>query len=539
IELGRRGIRATIVDQEAGVATAPQANATQARSMEHYRRLGFAHEIRAMGLPSDYPTDVAYFTTFTGYELARHKQPASRDADKHVRQFAHFWNAAELPHRIPQSEVEQKLLEKAVELDGVDVAFLHCATGFEDSSDGVVLHAEHVETGKKRTIQAKYLFGADGTRSTIRQQLGIAYTGPGGEPRDFMGGRMLSIYLNSPAFYDVVNARKAWMYWCFNRRRRALLAATNGSGQFVLLTQLQADEDPEEITNDAAARLFYQAVGTEIPVTIQGTATWLAGRGLVAEKFQRGRVFLGGDAVHIFTPTGGMGYNTAIDDAVNIGWKFAAVINGQAGPGLLDSFEAERRPVAFRNTRFALTFADSVGLYRPSPAIEDPGDAGDAARARAGAYLAQHGEHEFNIPGFTFGARYDDSPVICDDGTLPPPDAASVYAPSAKPGGRPPHAWLSDGTSLFDHFGFGWTLLNLGGADDTAAAMESEAQRRQLPFKRLDLYDNSELLDLYEVRLALIRPDQVIAWRGNSVDANVLFDVVTGHGGSRTVSVGG
>ncbi|WP_157044777.1 FAD-dependent oxidoreductase [Roseobacter sp. GAI101] len=534
-ELGRRGVSVQIVDAEPGVGIAPQANATQARTMEHYRRLGLSNDLRKMGLPSDYPTDVAYFTTFTGHELARHKQPTSGDAAKRVRELADVWNGPELPHRIPQSMIEQKLCDEAQKLAGVEIAFFHRATRFEEDADGVTLHSEHVKTGAPLIIRAKYLFGADGSLSKIREQMGIVYTGAGGVARDFMGGRMLSVYLNAPSFYEAVSAPRAWMYWTFNRRRRALLAATNGKGRFVLQTQLREGEDHQTLTEDDCKGLFWQAVGQEIPVDITGTATWIAGRGLVAESFQRGRVILGGDAVHIFTPTGGMGYNTAVDDAVNLGWKLAAVIKGEAGPTLLDSYEAERRPVAQRNTLFALAFADSVGLYRASPAIENEDEAGEIARARAGAYLAQHGAKEFFIPGFSLGARYDNSPVIAQDDSLPPPDQASVYVPSAKPGGRAPHVWLDQETSLFDRFGFDWTLLNLGGADSTAEAIEAEAKTRGLDLKRLDLPDHAILADLYEAPLALIRPDQFVAWRGDKVDAAELFDRITGKTASQPI----
>lgn len=167
-ELGRRGISVCIVDREAGVAGAPQANATQARTMEHYRRLGFAGEIRALGLPADYPTDVAYFTTYAGHELARHKQPASGEADARIRELEHIWNGAELPHRIPQSLVEQKLCEKALECPDVGIHFLHKAVRFEETPEKVILHSKHVETGEPLTIEAEYLFGADGSLSTIR-----------------------------------------------------------------------------------------------------------------------------------------------------------------------------------------------------------------------------------------------------------------------------------------------------------------------------------------------------------------------------------
>ncbi|PJE38559.1 hypothetical protein CVM52_00065 [Pseudooceanicola lipolyticus] len=530
LELGARGIRTLVLDREAGVATAPQANATQARSMEHYRRHGFAQEIRQLGMPGDHPTDLAYFTTYAGHELARHRMPCADDAARCVREQAHIWNAAELPHRVPQSLVEQTLLRKATACAGVDIRFNTEVTGFSEDAEGVTVAARDLSTGEALSLRGTYLFGADGAQSCIRKQAGIRYGGDDAAARDFMGGRMLSIYLEAPEFYSALQVPRAWMYWTFNRRRRALLATVDGRGSFVFQTQLRAGEDA--MSEADAAALFLQAVGRDIPVRVTGIASWLAGRALVAERFQEGRVFLGGDAVHLFTPTGGMGYNTAIEDAVNIGWKLAAVIRGQADPALLDSYTAERRPVALRNTQFALKFADSVGLFVPSPAIEEDGPAGEAARARAGAYLARHAQHEFTIPGFTLGARYDQSPVICHDTTPPPPDDPSVYVPSGKPGGRAPHAWLQTGESLFDRFGFEWTLLVLSPGAEAAEHLRSAAASRGLRLSVLTLCDEAVVGDLYDAPAALIRPDQVVGWRGDCAsldEAQSIFDVLTGR----------
>jgi hypothetical protein len=221
---------------------------------------------------------------------------------------------------------------------------------------------------------------------------------------------------------------------------------------------------------------------------------------------------LGGDSVHLFTPTGGMGYNTAIEDAVNLGWKLASVLKRQAPEALLDSYEAERRPVALRNTAFARTFADSIGLYRPSPALEAEGRAGEISRRRAGEYLANHARAEFNIPGFTFGARYDGSPIIANDLAPSPPDTPTAYVPTGKPGGRSPHIWLPDGRSLFDCFGFEWTLLCLGDNERQAEAFLAAAVETRLDLKVITV-DDDEARDLYESDLVLIRPDQVVAWR--------------------------
>ncbi|MEZ5649494.1 MAG: FAD-dependent oxidoreductase [Burkholderiaceae bacterium] len=529
LELGRRGIHALVVDRESTVATAPQANATQARSMEHYRRLGFADEIRAQGMPGDHPTDVAYFTTYAGYELGRHRMPCADEASARVREIQHVWNGAELPHRIAQSLVEQTLLRHARALASVQLRFDTELTGLCQDRDGVEATVVALPDGRAETVRARYLFAADGSQSTVRRLLGIALAGDDPRSRDFMGGRMLSIYVDAPAFYEL-GIERAWMYWTFNRRRRALLATVDGRGAFALHTQLRPTEVVESLTERDARALFLQAVGREIPFEITGMAAWLAGRALVADRFAQGRVYLGGDAAHLFTPTGGMGYNTAIEDAANIGWKLAAVLKGQADPALLDSYEIERRPIAIRNTRFALAFADSVGLYVPSPAIEQDGPAGAAARARAGAYLRRHAEREFTIAGFTFGARIDGSPVIVADDAPIPPDSPNDFVPTGKPGGRAPHVWLADGRSLFDAFGFEWTLLWFGGGREVAGRFEAEAMARGLGLTLLDLRDEPVACDLYEADLALIRPDQIVAWRGgNPGPAEVadVLDVVT------------
>jgi len=239
---------------------------------------------------------------------------------------------------------------------------------------------------------------------------------------------------------------------------------------------------------------------------------------------QRGRVFLGGDAAHLFTPTGGLGYNTAIEDAVNLGWKLASVVKGVSPASLLDSYEIERRPVALRNIDYARRFADSLGLFAAAPEIEDATEAGSEARRVAGAYLEQHARAEFSIPGITFGGRYDGSPVIISDGSLPPPDAANIDVPSACPGGRAPHAWLEDGVSLYDLLGFEWTLLQFDDVVPAQGPLGEAARVLGVDLKIVTL--PRHLRDLYEADLALVRPDQVVAWRGGASQAGMLGGVL-------------
>ncbi|MFM2443173.1 MAG: hypothetical protein RJB09_359, partial [Pseudomonadota bacterium] len=472
-ELGRRAVSVLLVDEKESTAFNPQANATQARTMEHYRRLGFAAEIRSEGLPGEYPTDIAYFTRYAGYELARFRLPSAREAGAVVKTLSGAWSAAELPHRVSQKFVETVLRKQAEALPGVSVNYGWRLAGFTQDESGVAATLERVATGERRAVRGSYLVGADGPRSKVREALGFGYGGETGVLRDFMGGRMCAVYLRAPDFYEIVPHPAAWMYVTFNHDRRTFMAAVDGKGEFAFHTQLRPGEDESAITDEMATRMFWRAAGAEMPIEILSRGTWTAGHALVSDGFQKGRVFIGGDAAHLFTPAGGLGYNTAIEDAVNLGWKLAAVLKGRAGAALLDTYEAERQPLARRNTAYARGFADSLGLYAAPDAIEAAGAEGDRQRAEAGVYFNAHARREFNIPGVTFGGRYDGSPLIVSDGTEPPPDLANDYVPTACPGGRPPHLWLGDGRSLYDLFGFEWTLLQLDPLADIAPFTEA------------------------------------------------------------------
>ena len=532
-ELGRRHIQCLLVDPKASTAFNPQANATQARTMEHFRRLGFAHEIRAQGLPPHHPTDITYLTRFSGIELARLRLPTAAAAPQAIKAMSGSWSAAELPHRVSQKFVEVTLRQHAEKWASNDIRYGWKLESFKDESlsstnTGSVAASHPIEARIQQVnsaepvsldVRAKYFIGADGARSFVRHELGIAWGGATGFKRNFMGGKMLAVYLKATHFYERNPNDRAWMYVIVNPELRAFIMSVDGVSEFAFHVQMADDAATEALTADDAKRLFALAYGQAIDIEILSMATWLAGHALVADSFQKGHVFLGGDAVHLFTPTGGLGYNTAVEDAVNLGWKLSAVLNGQAQPTLLDSYEIERKPLAIRNTGYAKQFADSIGLFDADKALEDISPEGEQARSIASDYLNGHARREFNIPGVTFGGRYIHSPLIVEDGTQAPVDAANTYIPSACPGGRPPHAWLPDGSSLFDHFNFEWTLLVLGQdkgplAQDALKFSEAALQCH-LDFKVLR-FDSQELLDLYEANLVLIRPDQIVAWRGTN-----------------------
>jgi hypothetical protein len=244
---------------------------------------------------------------------------------------------------------------------------------------------------------------------------------------------------------------------------------------------------------------------------------WTAGVALVAERFIAGRVILAGDAAHLFTPTGGFGMNTGMDDASNLSWKLAAIVQGWGGAHLLQSYEQERRPVAERNTTAGRELNKHLATAPVAPEIEQDSAEGEAARHRFREFIATLGE-EFASLGVQLGARYDGSPLIIADGA-PPADDYVNYTPSGVPGGRAPHFWLDAGrgygSSLFDRMGFGFTLLRLGAEPPDSSAIEHAAHERGVPLQVLDV-PQADARELYGRDLVLVRPDQYVAWRGDA-----------------------
>jgi 2-polyprenyl-6-methoxyphenol hydroxylase-like FAD-dependent oxidoreductase len=517
LELGRRGIDCLLVDMKPDTAFNPQANATQARTMEHFRRLGFADDIRALGLPADHATDIAYFTYYARHELARIELPTAAEAVKKIKNMTGAWSAAELPHRVSQKYVEQVLRRQAQKHSSNDIRYGWKLNHFDDDGDHVEAIIQCLSDGKKQTVKARYMIAADGARSMVRHKLLIPWQGKTNIKREFMGGKMCAIYLRAPDFLSLLRHPKAWMYVAVNDKRRSFMASVDGVSEYAFHAALKPDENADDWTHDDGRRIFAEAVGTEISVEILSMSTWLAGHALVAETFGRGRVFLAGDAAHLFTPTGGLGYNTAIEDAVNLGWKLAYVIKHNAGADLLKSYLIERKEVAERNTQYAQYFADSIGNFKAHHELDADSAEGERQRSIARNYLNHHARLEFNIPGVTFGGRYNYSDIIVYDGADVPPDKPNDYIPTASPGGRPPHLWLDDGRSLFDLFYTEWTLLVLADFAQSVQPFVAAAQQLLIDLQVIVIND-AKVYSLYEKKLVLIRPDQIVAWRGDTTD---------------------
>jgi hypothetical protein len=241
-------------------------------------------------------------------------------------------------------------------------------------------------------------------------------------------------------------------------------------------------------------------------------------------------VLLAGDAVHQLSPTGALGMNTGIGDAIDLGWKLAATIQGWGGPELMTSYDAERRPVGLRNVAMTTEFFLTQDQYAGSlAAIDEDSDDGRRLRAQLGGQLVKDVGAMFRTIGLQIGYRYEDSPICIPDDTAAPPDEAGDYVPSARPGSRAPHAWLRDDRSTLDLFGRGFVLLRFGAdAPDGHAATEAAAVCG-LPLETATI-DKAEAVELYQCKLALVRPDGHVAWRGDALpdDAGALIDRVRG-----------
>jgi 2-polyprenyl-6-methoxyphenol hydroxylase-like FAD-dependent oxidoreductase len=518
--LDHYGVRSVIFNSEREVRRHPKGSTHNSRTMEHHRRLGIAPQVRNLSLPIDRPTDVSYYTRLTGWELGRLRLPSEAEKRRAVAASSATDQIPEPLLRANQMYVEAFLLEHARTRGNITVRFGCPVTGFQEDDDGVTVEAEAAAGGGKEIWRAQYLAGCDGGRSFVRRSLALRYNGFAKLDSPHYGGRMNATYLRAPTLYrDHLAHRPGWNYWVVNPELRYVLITLNDPDDFLVFSK--GSDEGIAPTDEEMASLVRRGVGADLPIRILGHWPWTAGVALVAERFVAGRVALAGDAAHLFTPTGGFGMNTGMDDASNLAWKLAALVQGWGGPGLLPSYEIERRPIAERNTIAARELNKHLIAMPAPPEMEDDTPAGEAARRKVSAHLMTMGE-EFASIGVQLGARYDGSPIVAGNGA-PPGDDYVRYVPSGVPGGRAPHFWLDEGrgygSSLFDRLGKGFTLLRLGGKAPDAAPIRTAAAARNIPLAVLDV-PGPDARDLYGRDLALIRPDQYLAWSGNTPAAD-------------------
>ena len=503
LDLGWRGIECLLVDelQRDGYRNHPRANLINSRTMEFCRRWGVAERVKEVGTPPDYPHTAMYLTSMRGHLIARIERPG-HGGDKKIP------FTPEPPQRCNQIWFDPVLRERAEGFPSVNLRYRWRFDSFAQDDRCVTSIVTDLERGETHTIRSAYLAACCGGRSPIRQQLGIDASE--GE----VLGAPLSVYFRAKDLWSYHDKGKGVLHFIVGPTGVwATLNSLNGGDlwRVTLHGGAKAHGEPESLDHE---QLLARIVGCEFPYELIAISPWLR-RKLVTAAYRHGRVFLAGDCAHQNTPTGGYGMNTGMGDAVDLGWKLAAAVEGWAGAGLLDSYDAERRPVALRNVEEA-TRNFQLRSFAAIPELMEASPRGDFARGRLGDEIVRNTSRELLSDGIVMGYRYHGSPIVCADGGEPPPLRVTEYTQTAFPGARAPHAWLADGRSTIDRFGKSFVLLRLGRDAPDAAPIAQAAERARVPLQSISL-EEPEVCALYERKLVLVRPDGHVAWRGDAV----------------------
>ncbi len=510
-DLGRRGVETLLVEQRPDVRDSAKMIQVSVRTMEFCRQLGLAEEIWNWGFPHDHNMDSAFVTSLQGYALGR--VPLATLAQRR-----HEPESPERDIHCPQTWFDPILQAYARRRPHVTLRYECELVSFAYDDDGVVATLLDHRTGEREEIAAAYLVGCDGYASTVRAALGIEMRG---EP--FLD-LSTSIYVRIPNLRATHAHGEAYRYTFVGPEGTwGVLTTIDGRDLYRLQLIGSSEIDVRALDVDAAIR---RAIGNDVPYAVEDVSFW-ARKMMVADRFAEGRVLLAGDAAHAHPPNGGLGMNTGIGDAFDLGWKLAALVHGWGGPALIASYDLERRPACVRAA------AESLRNYRRLTAgtrfadIEADSSAGRSMRAELGARLVAENEKAWHPLGIHLGYVYDPSPIVVPDGSPRPSDDPIAYEPSAHPGARAPHVWLDDGRSMLDLFGERFTLLAFGDADPRAIV--AEARRTGVPLDVHRIGDEAAAR-AYEAPLVLVRPDGHVAWRGDGREDDAAGVLATVRG---------
>jgi 2-polyprenyl-6-methoxyphenol hydroxylase-like FAD-dependent oxidoreductase len=408
--------------------------------------------------------------------------------------------------------VEEVLLAHAQTLPGVEFCFNTELLSFDQDVQRVTAQIRNLTHSRTSTVQADFLVGADGARSAVREGIGAKMEGVRGLSRNY------NVVFHAPGLAEAHTHGPAIMYWHVNTDAPGLIGPMDQGDKWFFMPT--AVPDGVEFSPSAAPDLIRKTTGINLPYEVLSSDEWVANR-LLADRYRDRRVFLAGDACHLHPPFGGYGMNMGVADGVDLGWKMAAVLQGWGGATLLGSYEPERKPVHRQVMDEAVANHAVLGHQLWQDGLEDATAHGATLRRTVGHRIESAKLREFNTLGVLLGYRYDDSPVIVADGTPASVSDFLNYVPSARPGCLAPHLWLHDGSSLYDHFGKGFTLLITDGSPESDVDhVCKSAKQINLPLQILKP-QGTALPDLYRARYALIRPDQHVAWRGDEFPLEV------------------
>jgi 2-polyprenyl-6-methoxyphenol hydroxylase-like FAD-dependent oxidoreductase len=526
--LAKRGVKATTLEMRAKGEPPPvKSNHVSARSMEIFRRLGIARQIRDTGLPADWPGDVSFRTTTTGRELSRILIPCRRDRYTSREGPDTWWPTPEPAHRLNQIYLEPALLRLAEQTPGITILDRTSYESHTQDDGGVTATARDLITNDVVQVRSRFLVGCDGGRSEVRHAIGAGFSGTP------VIQRVQSSYIRAPGLLAAQPAGPAWSTLSFNPRRNGTIFAIDGHETWLVFNYLRPDEEEyDSVDRDWCIRTIL-GVGPDFEIEILSTQDWV-GRRLVADRFRDRRVFICGDAAHVWVPYGGYAMNAGIADAENLGWLLAAHLHGWAPDAILDAYTLERQPITEQVSHYAMNHAEAMIRQRGNvpPEIEDDTPAGEAAREALGKSLYDLNVLQYCAAGLNFGYFYDRSPLIVYDDEAAPPYTMGTFTPSSVPGCRTPHVWLADGRSLYDVVGSGYALLRFDRTLNVDGLLQA-AEARGVPFTLVDI-DPDRADGIFTHRLLISRPDQHVAWRANEPPADplALVDRLRGAAGA-------
>jgi 2-polyprenyl-6-methoxyphenol hydroxylase-like FAD-dependent oxidoreductase len=520
VDLGLRGIRCTLIEQKEAPQFLPKMERCNARSMEIYRRMGLAERIRDAGLPRDVPMDVFIVLSLNESPLLHLPYPSVAEAKKRIAA-THDGSVPLEPYQlISQYTLEPLLKSVAERLPSVTVRYGQELLSFTQDAGSITAKAKDLG-GAISEISAQYLVGCDGGASVVRKQLGIGLTDEGKLPN--MLSYRQSLYYCEDLFERIPMGKGRHYHIADNRATQ--LIVQDSTRHFSLHSLVETDAE--------MAPLFEQTIAQPLNYQELYVGQWKQHL-LLAERYGKCRVFLAGDAAHLVIPTGGLGMNSGVGDAIDLSWKLAAVLQGWGGPKLLPSYEIERRQVGEQvvaASRFAtLGRRKWRSMWRAN--IRDHTPEGAATRAELARVADVEQRKSNEMIGAELGYRYADSPLIAaEPGESPGVDFID-YRPTTWPGARLPHVWLDDGTAMQDRIGYGvgFTLLRLGHSAVDVAALAPAFAAYGAPLQILDIPDAGPRA-VYGYDLLLLRPDLHVAWRSNRlpVEPARLAAMATGH----------
>jgi 2-polyprenyl-6-methoxyphenol hydroxylase-like FAD-dependent oxidoreductase len=518
IDLGRRGVRCTLIEQKERPAFLPKMERINARTMEIYRRMGLARQIRAAGLRADCPMDVYIVLALDEPPLLRLHYPSVEAAQAQTRASNDGTLPLEPYQLISQYTLEPLLKSIAETMPAVTVRFGCEFLSLRQDAAGVTAQVRRGDGGSE-ALRAAYLVGCDGGASPVRKELGIALAGE---------GNLLSLrqaLYRCDALFDLLpigNGPGKGRHYHVADDKATQLIMQDSTKHWTLHSMVE--------TSAEMNAAFERTVGIAVRYEMLSCDPWRQNL-LLAEHYGRGRVFLAGDAVHLVIPTGGLGMNSGVADAIDLSWKLAATLAGWGGPNLLASYEVERRQVGERNvgaSRYAtLGRRKWRSMWRPN--IHDDTPEGRQSRFVLSAIADVEQRKSNEMIGAELGYRYVDSAVICN---VPggPEHLFREYQPTTWPGARLPHVWCNDGTAMQDHIPEGFTILKLGGTAADATGLQRAIAARGAPVTVFEMPDRI-VREVYGYDLILLRPDLHVVWRGNAApeDAGEVAAIATGH----------